>query len=129
MPNTRVRDAAARATNLIPFDAGSIRGDYAAVCSPVSTLPAELQDAQRARTAAYMAGEGRMSPASAPRYFVTSRGRLIAWVNLDGSVHYLQDPALPRLARLHRDMIRAAWPTRFTLTSDTYSYAARRDAL
>lgn len=116
MPNTLVRDAAARATNLIPFDAGTIRGDYAAVCSPVSDLPRALQSAHIVRHNTYIADGSRMSPGYAPRYFVTTRGELVAYVSLDGHVHF---PSVAgTLAAKHQDMIRAAWPTRFTLTSD-----------
>jgi len=113
MPNTLVRDAAARARNLIPFDAGSIRGDYAAVCSPVSDLPAELQAAHLERHNAYMAGEGRMTPDHGPRYYVTSGGRLIAWVTLDGLAHHAPTDDLSPLQRKHQAMIRNVWPTRF----------------
>lgn len=128
MPNTLVRDAAKRAVNLIPFDAGSIRGDYAAVCSPKSSIPAELRQAHRERHNAYMSGKGRMTPAHGPRYFVTSRDetghRLIAWVTLDGKTHIVPDvigagtgnvelTGLTPTQRRHRDMIAAAWPARF----------------
>jgi hypothetical protein len=122
MPNTLVRDAAARAVNLIPFDAGSIRGEGAYVCTPSVTVPAQLRQAQEDRTAFYMSnhteetGYGRMGPDHGPRYYVTSRGQLIAWVTLDGRTHYTT--SVTGLAARHQAMIRAAWPTRFTLTSD-----------
>jgi hypothetical protein len=116
MPNTRVRDAAARAANLTPFDAGSIRGDYAAVCSPVSSIPRALQSAHVERHDTYMATGARMSPGNGPRYFITSGGTLIAWVTLDGHTHYAKH--LTPLEYKHQAMIRAAWPVRFTLTSD-----------
>lgn len=123
-----------RAARLIPFDAGNLRGDYAAVCSPVQTVPAELQDAQRERTAFYMSHtweEGnRTNPPHAPRYFVTSYGRLIAWVTLDGRTHKVPDwdltdygngdptePHVWRTMRRHRDAITALWPEQFEMDS------------
>jgi hypothetical protein len=138
MPNTLVRDAARRAVNLIPFQTDTyplrgLTGNYAAVCTPIQTVPAELQQAQAERTEHYMTHYGaedrRMAPAHAPRYYVTSGGTLIAWVTLDGRTHYTPDvtqeqdgtvtlSGLTPTQRRHREMIRAAWPVRFTLTSD-----------
>lgn len=131
MTHTLVRDAAQRARNLIPFrtdtyPARGLTGEYAAVCTPVCTVPTELQQAQADRTAFYLAnnteetGYGRRGPAYGPRYYVTSRGLLIAWVTLDGQTHYAADDALSTTARRHRDMIRAAWPTRFDTTGPLF---------
>lgn len=120
MPSTRVRDAAARATNLIPFDAGTLKGDYAAVCSPAERMPYALQAAQQARTTFYMAGNGRSGPAFAPRYYLTSgkgpAAELIAYVSMDGRVHYPTVTA--PLAIRHQQAMRAALPTRFAPFSD-----------
>jgi hypothetical protein len=135
---TLVRDAAARAANLIPFQTDTyplrgLTGNYAAVCTPVQTVPAELQRAQAERTEHYMTHYGaedrRMAPAHAPRYYVTSGGRLIAWVSLDGRTHYTPDvtqeqdgtvtlTGLTPLQRKHRDMIAKAWGPRVAVTSD-----------
>jgi hypothetical protein len=125
---TRVRDAAARARNLTPFQTDTyprrgLTGDYAAVCTPVQTVPGPLQQAQADRTAFYMSnhtedtGYGRRGPAHGPRYYVTSRAQLIAWVTLDGQTHFTDEGELPPLARKHQAMIRAAWPTRFATNS------------
>lgn len=113
---TLIRDAARRATNLTPFDAGTLRGDYAAVCTPAQSVPTQLRRAHMERHDAYMNGQGRTTPDHAPRYFVTSKGQLIAWVTLDGRTHYTS--SLVPLARKHQDMVRAAWPTRFAVTAD-----------
>jgi hypothetical protein len=129
MTRTLVRDAAARARNLTPFQtdtypAKGLTGNYAAVCTPVQTVPAELQAAHLERHNAYMTGEGRMTPDHGPRYYVTSGGRLIAWVSLDGKTHIVPDvdtapdgsvilTGLTPTQRKHRDLITAAWPTRF----------------
>jgi hypothetical protein len=126
---TLVRDAAARAANLTPFQTDTyplrgLTGNYAAVCTPVETVPAELQAAHLERHNAYMASEGRMTPGHGPRYYVTSRGVLVAWVTLDGTAHYATDEAIrnatyyPALPMRHREMIRKAWGTRVAVTSD-----------
>lgn len=106
-----------RAARLIPFRATNLRGDYAAVCSPVATLPPELQDLQRERSATYLATGDRTAPGHAPAYYVTSNGQLIAWVSLDGRAHYTDwqtwgirmDSPRARMMVRHQDAIRAAW--------------------
>jgi hypothetical protein len=131
---TLVRDAAARAANLIPFQTDTyplrgLTGNYAAVCTPVQTVPVELQAAHLERHNAYMAGEGRMTPDHGPRYYVTSGGQLIAWVTLDGRTHYIgnvrleQDGTVTPIGltptqRKHRDMIAKVWGPRVAVTSD-----------
>lgn len=109
-------DAPGRARNLTPFETKTLRGDYAAVCSPVRTMPEQLRGAQQRRTETYMSGGGRMSPPDAPRYYVTSSGALIAWVTMDGGVHYVADETLTRTARRHLALIRTVWPTRFAVS-------------
>jgi hypothetical protein len=125
---TTVAEGLQRAARLTPFatrSASNLAGNYGAVCSPWQTMPAELQQAQRDRTAYYMSHgpeEGnRSQPDHAPRYYVTSYGVLIAWVTLDGRTHYaegigeniVQAKAMWR----HRDAIRASWPERFVMDS------------
>lgn len=117
-----------RAARLIPFYADNLRGDYAAVCSPVRAMPEPLREAQRIRTNTYMRTGSRTEPGFAPRYYVTSYDKLIAWVSLDGKTHYA--PVLPseamntgrpltpreRAMLRHRDAIQARWPAFFRMT-------------
>jgi hypothetical protein len=120
MSYTLVRDAADRARNLTPFATGpypliGLHGTYAAVCSSLATTPEELRELQAERTKAYMSTRGpesRTTPGHAPRYYVTSSGKVIAWVALDGTTHYPEVTGPMRLR--HQAMIRAAWPEKFS---------------
>lgn len=134
---TTVAEGLRRASHLIPFHAAgssNLQGEYGAVCTPASTVPARFRDAQEERTAYYLSHtweEGnRCKPDHAPRYWVTSYGVPIAWVTLDGRAHFADDETL-RAASLsdwrvrqlaamtkHRDAIRASWPARFAMNSE-----------
>lgn len=118
MSKIRIKDVATRVRNLTPFDAGNLKGDYAAVLSPIATTPRELQDGQRRRTETYMASGDRNAPLDAPRYYVTSYGELIAWVTMDGQVHY-RTSNTPRTAK-HQSIVRAEWPTRFAVNGPLF---------
>lgn len=88
-------------------------------------LPTDLADAQRRRTASYMAGGTRTDVPEAPRYVVWSYDEPIAWVTLDGRTHF---PLLSRIdpsRRVHirtmqrqQDAIRASWPESFGIDRD-----------
>jgi hypothetical protein len=113
MSKIRIKDVATRVRHLTPFDAGNLKGNYAAVLSPISLMPRELQDGQRRRTETYMASGDRNAPLDAPRYYVTSYGELVAWVTMDGQTHYVDPIALDRTQAGHQSIVRAEWPIRF----------------
>lgn len=147
---TTVRTALDRIARLIPTypqtaSPSRLKGDGVWVLSyshpsehDVHPLPPELADAQRRRTAAYLAGESRTSVPEAPRYVVWSYGVPIAWVTLDGRTHYIHMTQMDeesgefsrpdtladlpmsalRTIKRHRDAIRASWPDRFGIDRD-----------
>lgn len=116
MPNTLIRDAAARAVNLTPFDAGTLKGEGVYVLTPPQTIPARFQDDQRARTEAYCATTARLSPPYAPRYIISSNGTPIVWVTCDGRMHHLPPSEATPAARRHLEMLLHSMPRRFALS-------------
>lgn len=124
MPKITVRDGFQRAARLIPFNAGNLRGDYAAVCSPASTVPEQFREAQQHRTKVYFRTGARNLPGDAPRYYVTSYGVPIAWVTLDGRTHASHigewgdiSDAQQRTMMRHQEAVFASWPDRFEMDS------------
>ncbi|OKI45094.1 hypothetical protein A6A27_11790 [Micromonospora sp. CB01531] len=110
----KIADAARFIANLCPFTAGSLRGDCLQVLSGVAAtgeLPAEyaetLREAQRERTARYLAGEGREAVPHAPAYVVTSYGTPIAWVTLAGEV-VIPPMTYSATTTRHQALVRAA---------------------
>lgn len=121
MSKIRISDVSARVRNLTPFDAGNLKGDYAAVLSPPDPMPHELRDGQLRRIKTYMATGDRNAPLDAPRYYVTSYGKLVAWVTMDGQTHYVDPIALDRTQTRHQSIVRAEWPTRFAANDPLFN--------
>jgi hypothetical protein len=76
----------------------------------------------------------RTAPAHALRYLVRSYGVPIAWVTLDGRVHWADDldigavaPHMPRFRTMlrHRDAVLARWPQRFALNDEDGEVSSR----
>lgn len=116
MARDRVRDGVGRAARLIPFDAGTLRGDGVWVLTPAATVPERFAELQRARSEAYLSTGDRSAPLDALRYVVTYCGEPIAWITLDGVTHTAADGEISSpVARRHRDAMAAALPERFRM--------------
>ncbi len=116
-----------RIRNLIPSRSATLRGESLAVCTPLSEAPEYLRTEHRDRHVAYMRTGDRISPSYGPRYVVTYKGILIAWVTLDGRPHFRETAELREeadrssvrlvdLIRHQRETMRS-WPVRFELDS------------
>lgn len=109
MSRVTITEGVRRSGMLTPFDAGTLRGEGAYVCSPVATVPEPLRALQRRRTDEYMTTGHRDRPDEAPRYYVTSGGTLLAWVEISGWPRFTDARELSAVQQRHQRRVRDAW--------------------